>query len=48
MGVIRWLAHVDYVLRWSLWLHHPYAMFGAAGAFLLLIAVLSVLAWRRG
>lgn len=46
MGVIRWMAHVDYVARWSLWLHHPYAMFGAAGALLLLVVVLSAVAWR--
>jgi hypothetical protein len=23
MSFIRWMAHWDYVMRWSLWLHHP-------------------------
>lgn len=44
MSVIRWLAHWDYVMRWSLLLHHPVIAVSTPAAVL----VVAVAVWFFG
>jgi hypothetical protein len=47
MGVIRWVSHVDYVARWSLWLHHPWAIGAVVAGLAGSAAAWMIVAGRR-
>jgi hypothetical protein len=40
--VFRWLVRLDYVVRWSLWLHHPWL---AAALLLAMLALVAAVIW---